>query len=211
MSELTNIYANKHVEKMRRMALASLGKIEWRHHGIGVLQGYLLEDYEPEIRLHVWHPKLLKPGMDVSGDTHDHRFDMVSHVLCGMVIHEEVEPILDPEGDHRMLALTHARAAADTNYHGPTREVPGKYKVVRQRLTIDEGNSYSYPAQHFHRSPLRDEVAVTVVEKYNQCPEQARLLFHKDHPPVMAFGHEPDQALISHVLQLARAALQGLY
>lgn len=77
---------------MRALVLKAIPFTIFRHHGIGVLQGYLAENAEPEVRIHIWSRRLLKPGMDVSGDVHDHRFDMVSHVLCGSIEHEEVTP-----------------------------------------------------------------------------------------------------------------------
>ena len=206
----TTIYKNAAVESMRALCLMVLDTVEWRHHGIGVLQGYVREECEPEIRLHIWSKKLLKPGMDVSGDAHDHRFDMVSHVLCGSVEHEELTPTPDSHGDHRMMALTHARAAADTNYHGPTRDLDGCFSVERRLMTIHSGMSYTFPALHFHRSPLtEDDVAVTVIEKHRQQDVPARLLYPTAHPPVMAFGQEIDKELVRLVIGSARRRLAG--
>ena len=206
----TTIYDNPALAAMRALALKAIDSVEWRHHGIGVLQGYAREDCDPEIRLHIWSRELLKPGMDVSGDVHDHRFDMVSHVLCGSVDHEEVIPIEDAGGDHEMLALTHARAAAETNYHGPTRPIDGVFSVTRHRMVIRAGQSYIFPALHFHRSPITgDGVAVTVIEKHQQRDVCARLLYPISHPPVMAFGHEIDPKLVSRVVDLARRGLAG--
>lgn len=207
----TEIFENPAVSAMRAMVLPILDKITFRHHGIGVLQGYLVENAEPEIRVHVWSKKLLKPGMDTSGDIHDHRFDMVSHVLSGSVLHEELIPSDDSDGDHVMMALTHARAAAEANYHGPTTKLSGRYKVGRKLHTIHEGWSYTFPAGHFHHSPIKgDEVAVTVIEKWRQREDlRARLLYPAAHEPVMAFGHSPDPAVVQEVLSLAKDRLSG--
>jgi hypothetical protein len=196
---------------MRALVLHAMAGMHWRHHGIGVLQGYLCEGGDPEVRVHIWSRRLLKPGMDVSGDAHDHRFDMVSHVLCGTIAHEELTPIPCDKGDHRMLALTHARAAADNKFHGPTEPLPGTFRVLRNLMHIEAGKSYEYPALRFHRSPLvGDGVAVTVVEKHRQQDEvRARILYPAAHPPVMAFGHDMDEALIASVLAEAKAALSG--
>lgn len=209
---VTSIFSNPAIYSMRALVLRVLDSIEWRHHGIGVLQGYLIQNSHPEIRLHIWSRKLLKPGMEESGDIHDHRFDMVSHVLCGSVEHEEVTFTSNPSGTYRMLELTHARAASDTNYHGPTRELEGSFKIDRQRMLIATGNSYRFPARHFHRSPLRgnaDAVAVTVVQKHGQRDDiAARLLYPAAIPPVMAFGHEVDELLIAQVIMAARQELE---
>lgn len=200
---------------MRALVRSLIDRIEFRHHGIGVLQGYVCENVEPEIRIHIWSPKLLKPGIDVSGDCHDHRFDMVSHVLQGAIVHESWIPTAAENGDHEMLTLTHARAAADTAYHGPTSPLPGRFKVARQEFIIHAGNSYSFPAKKFHRSPFSypfagghgSEIAVTCVEKHNQLEDPARLLYPIASPPVMAFGHRPDPELIRSIVAEAKEKL----
>ena len=212
-SPFTRVERNLAAPAMRAMVLQAIDLMSWRHHGIGVLQGYLSEGSAPEVRVHVWSRRLLKPGMDISGDAHDHRFDMVSHVLCGTISHEELTPFFaqGSAGDHRMLALTHARAAADNKFHGPTEELDGTFGVMRNLMHITAGYSYTFPALHFHRSPLlggRDHVAVTVVEKHRQREDvRARILYPAVHRPVMAFGHDMDPELIASVLAQAKAAL----
>lgn len=206
MSALTKVYRTN--ADLRALVLGLLPSISWRHHGIGVLQGYVSEDAEPEVRIHVWAPELVKPGMEHSGDVHDHRFDLVSHVLVGTVAHEEwfAEP-----GDHgawSMLRLTHARAAADTNYHGPTEPLPGRFHVRQNLIVVPAGHTYTFPAGHFHRSPVFG-LAVTVVEKHRQQPVSARLLYPHDTEPVMAFGHEMNAALIASVVHRAMDALRA--
>jgi hypothetical protein len=209
---MATIYLNHGSNALRALALSVFDRIEWRHHGIGVLQGYAREGRAPEVRLHIWSRKLLKPGMETSGDTHDHRFDMLSHVLCGAVFHDEVFAERDDEhGTHRMMALTHARAAADTGYHGPVHPLPGRYCFFSSRQKIVSGYSYEFPAKKFHRSPLPEsqtEVAVTCVEKHNQGDYPARILYPATHEPVMAFGHEPDSALVRAVVEVARERLE---
>jgi len=211
LSATTTVAFNPAAHSMRALARQAIRSMQWRHHGIGVLQGYLSEANETEIRIHIWSRLLLKPGMDISGDAHDHRFDMVSHVLCGVVAHEELEAIAAPDGDHRMLALTHARAAADNKFHGPTEDIEGTYRVERQLHLIEAGSSYTFSALEFHRSPIvggPDDVAVTIIEKHNQQDVRARVLYPAAHPPVMAFGHDMDAALIRDVLDRANAALR---
>ena len=206
--QLTTIERNRAVASMRAMALSLFPHLEWRHHGIGVLQGYVVEGKEPEVRLHVWDRALVKPGMDVSGDIHDHRFDLVSHVLCGAVAHEELFPEEDKEhGGWAMLKLTHARAAKDTGYHGPTEELPGRFSVRRNARIIDAGYSYRFPQGRFRRSPVLAGTSVTCVEKHNQSNASARILYPVNVPPVMAFGHDMDWSVIGPVLQRARDML----
>jgi len=207
----TEIFHNPSVRAMRAMALQLIDRVEFRHHGIGVLQGYVLENTEPEIRIHIWSRALLKEGIDISGDVHDHRFDMVSHVLHGAVVHEELNETPDPAGEYTMMSLTHARAAAATDYHGPTRALDGRYSVKRDRYVICAGSSYKFPQGKFHHSPLHPAtLAITVVEKHCQSEVPARLLYPVGKEPVMAFGHRPHKDLIGAVLSTARNCLRGM-
>jgi hypothetical protein len=217
--KLTTIEKSNALYSMRAMALHIFPLLKWRHHGIGCLQGYVVEDVEPEVRIHIWSSALLKHGMDVSGDIHDHRFDMVSHVLAGSVAHEEIYPKAEEEegegekGEWSMLGLTHARAAKETGYHGPTTPIGGRYSITRNHMIISQGYSYHFPMGQFHRSPLLPNVvAVTCVEKHNQLSGNAgtaRLLFPTALPPVMAFGHEMDWSVIGPVINAAKESLRS--
>jgi hypothetical protein len=207
--QLTTIQKHDGHAAMKAMALALFPSMSWRHHGIGVLQGYVTENVEPEVRLHVWAPELVKPGMDVSGDIHDHRFDLVSHVLVGSVAHEEIYADEDADGAWKMMALTHARAAKENGYHGPTADLAGRFRVSRAAFVIPAGSTYRFPRERFHRSPVLPGVAVSCIEKHNQSDAAARLLYPAKSPPVMAFGHEMDWAVIGPVLQRARELLGG--
>jgi hypothetical protein len=205
--QMTSVEKTVGTLAMREMALALFSSVSWRHHGIGVLQGYVVEGSRAEVRLHVWAPELVKPGMDVSGDIHDHRFDLVSHVLCGQVGHEEIIPEADDEGEWAMLKLTHARAAKEHGYHGPTEPLPGRFNIRRSSFVIEQGKTYRFPAGRFHRSPVLPGVTITCVEKHNQTDASARILHPVATPPVMAFGHEMDWKIVGPALQKAREAL----
>ncbi len=208
---MTTVYKTEATHSLRALALPLIDKLKWRHHGIGVLQGYVCEGTEPEIRLHIWSKKLLKPGMDQSGDVHDHRFDLVSHVLCGTIDHEEWIPSVANQGDHEMLSLTHARAASDTKFHGPTTAILGCFNVEKKWWSVKEGFSYTLPALSFHRTPLPaspEVVAVTCVEKHNQRENQARLLYPRALAPIMAFGHDIDEDLVKHLVWSAKQKLE---
>ncbi len=203
MSTLTKVKRCWALPALRALVSSVLPSLSWRHHGIGVLQAYLAEDTDPEVRIHIWDPRLIKPGIAESGSIHDHRFDMVSHVLCGVVGHEEHFATFDPDGDHRILTVTHARAAVATKYHGPVASEDGCYRVTVNRLLISEGSTYSFPAGVFHRS-LVPGFAVTVVEKHCQRLVPARVLYPVALKPVMAFGHDADAELTAAIV--ARAA-----
>ncbi len=206
MSALTSIARNPTHHALRAAVLAAFPSLSWRHHGIGVLQAYLIEDADPEVRVHVRHPSLVKNGMERNGDVHDHRFDLVSHVIVGTVAHEEWLTAAAPDGEYETATLTHARAAAASNYHGPWERTGNRYHVRRNQMFVPAGSTYTFPASSFHRSPVTG-LAVSVVEKHGQTATSARLLFEIGREPVMAFGHEMDATVIAPVL---RAALEAL-
>jgi hypothetical protein len=207
--QLTTIEQTRSTAALKALTLALYPSLQWRHHGIGVLQGYVTEDTEPEIRIHIWAPELVLPNMDKSGDIHDHRFNLVSHVLCGHIGHEEIYPEENPQGDWVMLKLTHARAAKETGYHGPTEPIKGRYTLRRNAFIIANGYTYKYPIGRFHRSPVlpHQDIAITCVEKHGQTNDAARLLYPRNTEPVLAFGHAMDWKVVGPVLQRARELL----
>lgn len=207
MSALTTIRQDDAHVALVTLTLQVLHQVNWRHHGIGVLQGYLSEHREPEIRIHVWDPALIKPGIVGNGDVHDHRFDMVSHVLAGNVAHEEWFALPQADGTHTTTLLTHARAAAETKFHGPTTPTAERFLCRRETYVIPAGHRYTFPARAFHRSPVPSP-AVTLVEKHNQRSEPARILHPYDAPFVAAFGHDECPSLLVTVLDRAKVALE---
>lgn len=198
--------------ELTQRALEALrsGKLEWRHHGIGVLQAYLEEGEGVEHRLHIWSRSLLKPGIDASGDVHDHRFDMVSHVLFGKIVNEEWHLTADPEGTLTTMTLVNARAAgAAHNFHAPMQPTHERYVCEPRFAWVPAGFLYRFPKKHFHRSP-HDRFAITWVEKHNQVNEPARIVHPIDIPAVAAFGHEPDRVHIEALEDLAIESLEGI-
>jgi len=206
MSGLTVIQPDRSHKALVALTLAVFPSIIWRHHGIGVLQGYVLENTDPEMRLHIWDPELVKRGIVGNGDVHDHRFDMISHVLAGKVLHEEWIVCEDDEGEYASTLLTHARAAADTKFHGPTTTTEDRFSAVQNMYAIEAGWLYKFRAKTFHRSPV-GETSVTLVEKHNQRSEAARILHPRDLPFIPAFGHDENPDVLCRVFDRAKEAL----
>lgn len=161
----------------------------WRHHGIGVLQSYIRENPPagPEIRLHVWHPALVRPGIAESGNVHDHRFDLVSTVLIGE-LHETVYRQHQGELEMDAWSVENARSA------GPERLFDGAH-VHLGRLTVGEhseihktGTTYGLARGVFHRTCVND-LAVTICAMHDKRG-QARILTPAGMEPVHAFGEE---------------------
>lgn len=205
----TKIEEDPQHEMLRRHALEALkqGHLKWRHHGIGVLQAYLREGDGVEHRLHIWSRSLIKPGIDVSGDAHDHRFDMVSHVLSGSVANVEWDVAASPRGTWTTMTLVHARAAgAEKKFHAPMQPTGKRYTRKLNVFLVYEGQLYRFPARTFHQT-LASEFAITWVEKHNQTTEPACIVHPIDIPAVPAFGHDVDQAHVDHLVQLAAEVL----
>jgi hypothetical protein len=207
MSSLTSVRQTQAASVLRAALRTAWPNLTWRHHGIGVLQAYLLEDAEPEIRAHVWDRRLIKPGMEMNGDIHDHRFEMVSHVLVGTICHEEWITSKDQHGEYTSMALTHARAAADTKFHGPTTPLEDRLRAAVETYWIAAGHTYTFASGVFHRSAVLKDTTITLVEKHNQKKIPARILHRIDSEPVMAFGHDMDHELVAKILAEAHALL----
>lgn len=207
LTELTGCYPTKNINALRILARHAIHGIKWRHHGIGVLQGYLPSLGDVEYRLHIWSPRLIKPGISESGSVHDHRFDMVSHVLAGTVGHEEWHATPSEDGYYEMFSVTHARAAEATKFHGPIMPTGQRYDARTIKVSIASGYTYEYPSRHFHRSTVPG-FAVTLVEKHKQLDDvQARVLHPREIPPVMAFGHDMEPSLVADLVAQAAQSL----
>ncbi len=168
----------------RALVAYALPTLKWRHHAIGALQGYIAEDREPEVRVHIWHPDLVRVSNELdAGRPHDHRFDMRSTVLAGSIGHEELNVSHHPHGNLVEYVVQHARKGP-----APLSPTGLVYRARRITRTIQAGYCYEFPARKFHRSFV-PEPAVTLVTKLAQTSEPARVLFPKGADPV--FGVHP--------------------
>lgn len=181
------------VKTLRRIVLAKFDSLQWRHHGIGVLQAYLFEHVEPEVRVHVWHPALTRPGIDVSGDCHDHRFDLRSTILAGHL--EETyfgTPVPSDAGEWSMWAVQNARAAgAEKQFDGECVPLPGRFAADGTDFRYESGDTYEHPRGTFHRTRA-SQLAVTLCLLSNK-QGRSRLLVPCGREPVHALS-EPATA-----------------
>lgn len=163
--------------------------LDWRHHGIGVLQAYLSERNGVERRVHIWHPDLVVPGIEVSGCVHDHRFDLASVVLVGSLLHRVYALRPNPEGDYETLNLVNARASneATGSFHTEPTLTGERFDAYVYAYSIGAGHGYTFDRHAFHSS-TSTELTVTVVEKRNQ-EGSARLLADRRYPHRNAFGN----------------------
>lgn len=162
--------------------------LKWRHAGFGALQAYICEGGERELRVHIWHPSLIKPGIEESGLCHDHRFDMRSSVLAGKIIQTEFHLEPDRGGDWKTLRVLHAREAmarGGSFHHDPIptgdyfRRTPTNYEV-------GAGRGYTFDKFAFHETRA-EGVTITLIEKSAQEDVNARILAPRGMAVVHAF------------------------
>lgn len=171
-----------------RMLLAyRLPSLQWRWHGIGALQAYLHESIARELRVHIWSPTLVLPGMAESGNAHDHRFALRSTVLVGSLRHTEWGLTPDPVGDHELYDFVHARLHTEQNRLA-MRRTGERCRVEKRGMTLNEGWRYTFARGAFHSSEPLSDIVVTLVEKVDQRDVSARVVAPVGIPPVPAFS-----------------------
>lgn len=200
---------------LRALVAFLLPHLVWRHHGIGVLQAYVREHVEPEVRVHIWHPSLVREGIRDHGDAHDHRFDMESTVLVGM-LSETLYLVPAGPGDARARSfdvwnVENARSAGrDRGFDGECSLAEPGLILSRQGIFHREGDTYGVPRGTFHRTEVAacTRLAVTVCTM-REKRGQARLLVPAGTEPVHAFGAPASDEVQRAVLAEAEAALRG--
>jgi hypothetical protein len=165
--------------------------LEWRHAGFGALQAYLVDDDglgHDELRVHAWHPDLVRQGIVESGLCHDHRFDMRSIVLAGSISQSEVLVRPSQAGHWTTSEVIHAREAMSIggSYHADPVPTGCRYDRIVRSLSVDAGSGYDFPKLVFHETRV-SEPTVTLVRKLDQSAVRARILHPHDVPIVPAF------------------------
>lgn len=175
---------------LKRLTAQTLPALRWRRHGIGVLQGYLYEGERREARIHIWHPELALAGISESGNCHNHRFSFASTVLVGAVRNTRWYLTPDQRGDHVLYDFVHARLHTDENRAEMARVEEQRYLVGKSVTWILAGHRYEFARGDYHDTWC-NELTVTLVEKFDQVEEKARVCAPLDKPPVPAFSGPP--------------------
>lgn len=173
----------------RRLVSAMWPHLKWRHAGFGALQAYVMEGEREELRVHLWHPSLVKKGIAESGLCHDHRFDMRSIVLVGNILQTEFHLIPNKDGAYQAHLVTHAREAmaeVGSFHKDPTLVLGESYDRFGKEFRIPERAGYTFRKFLFHESQA-DGVTITLVEKKDQAQANARILAPKGKPIIHAF------------------------
>lgn len=175
---------------LRASLVACWPSLQWRHHGIGALQAYVREHTDPEIRVHVWSPLLVRPGIIGHGNAHDHRFDLTSYVLVGELVDTRYAVTADVNGDWSVCSVENARSAgAEKNYDGEHGAPMFHGFVERDVRRFSAGSSYWIPRGDFHSTESAEPLTVTVCAMARK-KGLARLLVPRGEHPVHAFGEE---------------------
>lgn len=191
--------------------LALWDRLSWRHAGFGALQAYVREGGASELRVHVWHPDLVRPGIVESGLCHDHRFAMRSRVLLGAILQTEFFLEHDPAGPWETHKVLHARAAqaAGGSFHQEPVPTGNRYRRLPRAFRVPAGLGYTFERFAFHESQC-DGLTITLVEKIDQIDVNARILAPVGQPIVHAFAEPLPERATRPVLEAARGALAGL-
>jgi hypothetical protein len=161
--------------------------MKWRHHGLGMLQGELDE----KLRVHVWHPRLVRMDSTSYRRVHDHRFDILSAVILGHVI--DVRYVVSTELPIKVLMsrfsrtsmweIKHAKIQAGVHPGCSTATDATKIGTawVREesRSSFGAGSVYDIERRKFHTTEVTG-LAVTMVYRSNFDDRLARVLGEAD-------------------------------
>lgn len=201
---------------LRTTVAVAIPHLDWRYNGLGVLQAYLREGATDELRVHVWHPDLEKPGIRYSGSIHDHRFDLRSTVLLGSIGHIEYALTANPDGQWESHEVVNARKAMSDGsvykagyFDGQVDSCSEFFDVMMNGLRFGAGQSYRYPKFQFHETRL-DGLCVTLVRKSNQEERKARILSPRGYEVTHAFAEPLPETAWRGLLEVARSQLLQL-
>jgi hypothetical protein len=172
------------LRKSRIQVLDAIDSLEWRHHGAGMIQAYI----NPTLRVHVWHPSLMLPGMVDSGAIHDHRFDLESTLLVGNMVNREYALTRRPENGFD-YSVFEVECSGSKKTDDPVKVEDGRGAIVSD-VFVAEGMRYAYPKRELHMSVPLKKIVVTLVTKMNQEDVKARLLAPRGTRPVHAWKQE---------------------
>lgn len=202
----TTIEKSQNLWATRSLVAALLPTLEWRWHGIGVLQAYVREGSERELRVHLWSRELMLPGISESCNAHNHRFTLRSTLLLGELLHTEWN--VEPGTGYSLYDFVHARLQTDEN-SSAMRLLPGEVSVQRVPILLRTGDTYTFQRGAYHDSCPTTDIALTLVEKLDQIEEKARVIAPTHTPPVPAFGGGSLPADL--VIKLVSTAIKRLH
>lgn len=191
-----------------------LKSLDWRHHGLGMLQGELDE----EIRIHIWHPGLVRLPKGLRR-VHDHRFTINSAVIYGLIVDQ---PWL-VEFDSRTVANTECWEIKHAKIQGQPPTEPragcstatdavmiGKvYARPNGERVYETGTDYMIKRREFHTT-IVGGLTITVVHRSNFDESLARVLGNPSESDSAIVRTTSDEE-IAHYLDEATEAMLSNY
>lgn len=195
--------SEKETIEKREHLLSIWNMLEWRHHGIGMLQAYVPGK---DIRVHIWHPSLARPGMVTSGAMHNHRFGFKSTILCGSILHSYLRTQESAAGAHQLFHIENASRGRDSDLVAGPRVT----LTMEPDQVFGDGRCERYyiGKWSFHWARPHLGLAVTWVEIHDKDESKpASMVCPYGIKPVHAFTHQRDA---ENELQLLRATVRYL-
>jgi hypothetical protein len=201
----------------RIVRLVSFEHLQWRHHGLGMLQAEL----DDAVRIHVWHPELRTIPTTNLRCVHDHRFNLESAIVAGCIIDTPYivligeQPFLSTRNASPEFFKTEAFAIRHAKVQGHF-AAPLSGDVTQDRDVFDSvslgeawakeapsirrktGTSYSIARRDWHMTRV-EALAVTVVYRYDFDDRPARILGNGKSGIVK----NSDKALVKRILSEA--------
>lgn len=156
----------------------SKNRDEWTYHGIGFLKTYVGNN----VRVHLWHPRLITIGMESA--VHTHRWDLESAVVLGTIVQEEY--VVEPQLGGKWRIWEHGNSQSDKTSIIKGGEFEIKHKT---EVKVEAGNKYYFKRDQFHRTVVSD-IAATVVHR-EQPKGYSCALVQEGHTPLRG-----DQAIL---------------
>lgn len=177
-------------------------KLEWRHHGTGMLQAYTPKG---DARVHIWHPDLLVPGIVTSGSMHNHRYGFHSEVLVGAIVHTFIDVCQTKYGAHQLwLCPLEGAKGVDCPLEPAERVVLQMHED--EVYHADDG--YVIRKGEYHWARPAGGLAVTYVKIFDKDPTiNSRIVCPYGTTPVHAFSHGMNERLVGDLQAAAFSQL----
>lgn len=181
------------IKAMVHDILANSGRYTWTRQGLGMLRTYLSKD----VRLHVWHKRLLTPGVSTR---HTHPWAFSSHIVAGHV--ENVRFVVHTD---KLGIPTNAQRLA-CGIGGGLVGAPWIVNLVeREPEHYSEGQTYYQAADEVHESRPADGTVTVITRDFLPDEQHANVYWPMGDEWRTA---EPSTAADVEVADICRQALQ---
>lgn len=188
--------------------------LKWRHHGLGMLQA----EFSEELRMHIWHPKLVSPGMAWPRCVHDHRFDITSAVVVGEILDVPCVARLDQEtcgtwaearvADWERVGIYVIKHAKNQDRMVDQKGCSTATSAIclglgRLQANVTQhyatGSDYRIERRQFHTTRV-ERLTITIVHRSNFDDQLARVLCAPDKDVTAISGIVRDESIEHRIL-----------